>query len=505
MDWRAMSRSRSRTMDWRPTSRSRSRPPENTGFDHTTIPGVTYDGRYAFPAMVGSLPETSKFLSGRGPGLQSSMPGASMLSATRPSPPHTDLPSVYEDPSDHNAHFDPSSDSRYINHMHYSQGLSNFSSPAFAPSSLPSFGFHGAPREIPSSSNSPDQRSFPRHVRKTSFDHTVSKEGIFAGLSGRHQVNGKPLSPDSILGTKRRADAPHAESMLRADPSDVELSLLPHHSHNPSQDSDYDTVGSFPSSNFNFTFAQYDNGFDTRLSDFGRHQHQLHHQDSPQSSISGHVYSTLSSPAIANGGLTAAAAANALAETYAQLNATNLGAADDSGLDYQQLIGMVYPNLENPMQQNPYTHVDPTQILSSIQGENNFPAFHASPSSDGWGNGLQSSSNASPEPYINTSNASTPPSAESVPTGQSSRAGPSNRKYVGLKHGSADDALQRKKSLPAHHTSPKTMEPRSSTSTPDLTEQNKGDDDQTPTLCTNCSTTNTPLWRRDPSGQPLCE
>lgn len=25
-----------------------------------------------------------------------------------------------------------------------------------------------------------------------------------------------------------------------------------------------------------------------------------------------------------------------------------------------------------------------------------------------------------------------------------------------------------------------------------------------PTMCTNCQTTNTPLWRRDPEGQPLC-
>lgn len=28
--------------------------------------------------------------------------------------------------------------------------------------------------------------------------------------------------------------------------------------------------------------------------------------------------------------------------------------------------------------------------------------------------------------------------------------------------------------------------------------------DETPTLCSNCHTTNTPLWRRDPEGQPLC-
>lgn len=29
-------------------------------------------------------------------------------------------------------------------------------------------------------------------------------------------------------------------------------------------------------------------------------------------------------------------------------------------------------------------------------------------------------------------------------------------------------------------------------------------DGENPTMCTNCQTTNTPLWRRDPEGQPLC-
>ena len=30
------------------------------------------------------------------------------------------------------------------------------------------------------------------------------------------------------------------------------------------------------------------------------------------------------------------------------------------------------------------------------------------------------------------------------------------------------------------------------------------DGDSAPTVCTNCQTTITPLWRRDPEGQPLC-
>ncbi|KAG0693249.1 hypothetical protein DFH29DRAFT_964966 [Suillus ampliporus] len=42
---------------------------------------------------------------------------------------------------------------------------------------------------------------------------------------------------------------------------------------------------------------------------------------------------------------------------------------------------------------------------------------------------------------------------------------------------------------------------RSATSTPD---PSSDDEDERPTSCTNCQTTNTPIWRRDPEGQPLC-
>jgi GATA-binding protein len=194
-----------------------------------------------------------------------------------------------------------------------------------------------------------------------------------------------------------------------------------------------------------------------------------------------------------------------MAEGYAQLNAANLAGVDESALDYRQLMGLVYPDNSRS---SLYTHVDPTQILAGGgQGDGGYPSFHASPSSDGWGNGVNSSSNASPEPY-NASNASTPPSTEGAP---STRPAPATRKYIPLKHG-AQEAHKRKQSLPGAAASSPTLGPlRSSTSTPDLTDRkpatgNSGgsDEGEVPTLCTNCQTTNTPLWRRDPEGQPLC-
>ncbi|KAJ7353604.1 kinase-like domain-containing protein [Mycena albidolilacea] len=290
---------------------------------------------------------------------------------------------------------------------------------------------------------------------QTSFDHTVSKDGIFAAIGGRHQVSGKPLSPDSLIGTKRRAEAPHDESLLRADGS----------------------------------------------------PNRFHAPHSSRSSISNAAYQTTSSPP--EGGLSAAvgAASAAMAEGYAQLNPADLACVDEATLDYRQFMGLVYPDTTQ------YMHVDPTQIL----GQDDYghtPGFHASPPNDGWGNGVGSSSNASPEPY-DVSNASTPPSTEGH-AHPPSTARPAQRKYVPLEQGAAaqQEAHKRKQSLPSGAGAGSSPTLRSSTSTPDSTEQKPstsqagqgggGEESEVPTLCTSCQTTNTPLWRRDPEGRPLC-
>jgi GATA-binding protein, other eukaryote len=448
-------------MDWRPTSRSRSRPPESTfSFDNLGMLSET-DQRYGFD-------QDHKFT---GP---SSAPAApSMLAMSRRSPMQTrpDLPPFYDDSQDDT--FDPAS----LGHPNHTSG---FSSPSFAPSSLPSFGLHGMTRPQPI--NLPEhQRSFPRHVRKSSFDHTVAKDGITPGLGGRHQVNGKP-APDQYTGMKRRADAPHAESALRGDPADIDGMQGIANSISDIHDNDsYDRSGrSFPSSSFNFSYPSYDGLFD----------HGAPSNDVNQNYL-GSPHSDNLTPA-------AAAASMAMAEGYASLSAANLtNNGDASGLDYGHFMGMVYPNMDNA--NNAYTHVDPTQIMS-VGGEGSYPAsaFQTSPSSDGWGNGRGSSTNASPEPYIN-STASSPPSIDN------SAAAAGRRKIVGLK-----TEQKKKASGGGSGASPTTA--RSATDSPDLAEgdgaQGKGsgeDGDAPPTLCTNCQTTNTPLWRRDPEGQPLCE
>ncbi|KAI6125778.1 hypothetical protein EV401DRAFT_1855654 [Pisolithus croceorrhizus] len=524
MDWRAVSRSRSRiSMDWRPQSRSRSRP----GYDMS----VQFDGQFPFPPIGQGTSANShetqqgyaRRVSGDMKALAGSpsipIPSTSALPAHRhpSSSLHSALSAVHEGVAEY-VSVPYGSPSRQNAPVHQSShSLSALNTPAFHPSSLPPFGLHGLSK-LPAEDQSTKPRVFPKHVRKTSFDHTVEKEGIFVGPSGRHQVNGKPLSPDSLLGQKRPAETVHAESLLRADPSNIDGTnpRLPH----PRDADQYVNSGSFPSATFSFSCPQFEGMFDLSVQGgsvaHNEFSHMLHASDNRRSSevpfpdsashsLGGPTYTpSVGSPHGVNEGLsTAAAVANtAMSEGYAQPNSANF-LSDDGSLEYH-ILGLPFTSLDPSvgLTQGPYTHVDPTQILPvDHSGESILQSYQASPSSD-WGNGITTSSTESPEPYV-ASTASSPPSVE----GANSRS--QNRKIASMKRVAQD--IQRKKSVPGATVN--VADSRSSTTTPDPTTEGsssstvKGsseDGEQAPTSCTNCQTTNTPLWRRDPEGQPLC-
>lgn len=186
-----------------------------------------------------------------------------------------------------------------------------------------------------------------------------------------------------------------------------------------------------------------------------------------------------------------------------------------------------------------YTHVDPTQLLAQGQGSGpgggsgggggaaggggtggEAGVFHASPSSDGWATGEFSSSTASPEPVQEREEQGRKMgSGAGTGTGVVAGAGAGSvRRGQGQdgkkKGGSGGEVSGSGSSSGAGNGSGgggKTMPMARSVSTPDLTSgvvkgsMTVGEDGtEVPTVCTNCQTTNTPLWRRDPEGQPLC-
>ncbi|KAJ3896245.1 hypothetical protein GG344DRAFT_36990 [Lentinula edodes] len=550
MDWRAISRSRSRiSMDWRPTSRSRSRPPESTSSASTFsgLNGVSFDmvhmnSNLNFSPMSSSMPNSSMIHA-----LAKPMSG---LSATRTrSPPggmNIGMGSIYEDS---NA-FDPSSDTRYSFANHQFAGVQ---SPSFAPSSLPSHVMHHSHPHQSSgirSDSPPPPFGFPRHVRKTSFDHTVSKDSIYPlspAQGGRHQVNGRPLSPKGPnnallvprsglnmaevgLGMKRRADAPHAESLLRGDLTEMPFNM--------GNGAGFTLSHPFPSStSFNFSFPTYDDTstfeaasstnnfegfsdaagvssqFKSARSSISGPTHSPYmtnssndltgHHSHPNHGRGGHSHhnSTGSGGAGSNLSAAAASASVVMAEGYARLSAVN-GIDDLTGGG----IGLGGIGIDDSStgagnSSGPFTHVDPTQILAGSGGV----YAHASPSSDGWGPTSTALPNASGGPGSSSSpeasNASTPPSGEGgsgLLTGSSSKAG---RKYLSLKDektrmNGLGDSLRSGSSTPDLETNSASKDGKGTKS--------NGEDGDNPTLCTNCRTTNTPLWRRDPEGQPLC-
>ena len=509
MDWRELSRSRSRApMDWRAESRSRSRPPHSN--------------------MVQDLDLPSTLLANHRTPLESARPRQSTLSPIPASGPSMPTRSPIT------SHKSSQNNTSYV-HFPGAHPLSppppTFSSPVGHPSSLPASGLHGF-SHLPQ--NPPP--TFPRHVRKTSFDHTVTKDGILADIQGRHQVNGKPRS---IAGTKRGADGPHIESMLRGDilhgMSDLDTAI-------GSSGYDHDAGTGFPSSSFNFSVnpVNYDAYFDMNRAT-GTTNMTLRSFSPSSSSTPLHVRDRTTSsyqirgktpPQINSEGLSAAAAAaaSAVAEGYAQLGLA--GGLDD----YSHILGFYSFSEHTPTtntsvgghlpssgsydtMQIPYTHVDPTQISppsgdidgTGAGGVGNHQVYHdTSPSSDGWGIGSgPTSSGASPEPY-NGSTASTPPSVEGAASGSSGSGTTAStrhptRKIVTSKRVAQE--VQRRKSVSSANGPVPGTSKLSEGSADSNSGSGKGvndDADASVTVCRNCQTTNTPLWRRDPEGQPLC-
>ena len=232
MDWRAISRSRSRisTMDWRSTSRSRSRPPPpGQPFDQGNLSNSWSEGKFAFPAFGELTPLASNVGGGMSRSLDGSLigPNEHATSSSIPipgiasqlrygSPPlssslhshTTHLAAVYEEsaglagpqlmPYANAAQSGPSRLSHTALFQH--QTAPNSVQPTSLPASL-SFHPQNRHRADASSTSDNQQGNLSRQLRKTSFDHSaVRTNSLVSPISKAHDsANGQSDPYDPIL------------------------------------------------------------------------------------------------------------------------------------------------------------------------------------------------------------------------------------------------------------------------------------------------------------------
>jgi hypothetical protein len=190
------------------------------------------------------------------------------------------------------------------------------------------------------------------------------------------------------------------------------------------------------------------------------------------------------------------------------------GSSQDLTSGFDSGDAETHANLQHMMQQylqssggNQYTHINPAQVLGSM------------PLSIPTGNSVGDSPLAEASPHGPTKQM--PRSVGGKPISQKTESRPkaparsnSSPNLAGLKlvgltamDSSSSGNNQAKKPTSATMKQGKNVS-RSGPSTPSSEADNGAGSVMTggeiPTMCTNCQTTNTPLWRRDPDGQPLC-
>ena len=349
----------------------------------------------------------------------------------------------------------------------------------------------------------------PRRVRKTSFDHTVEK-----GSSGSSPGF---IPPPMTAKQARKRPAEASPQILAKAPVPIPEDDGGNFLDFPTADSTNLPPGEFPSTAFTFSFPHsYETFFDmaaattntpantTDMLDFGT---QLS-ASSPGDMLN--FANAFNDSGLAN--MTSFSTSHqAPVETLAPGllqggdGAQSFDGADlnqgDSSVTFQQMMQQ-YLNTNATV--NPFTHINPAQMLGNM-GHTSDRAISVS---------ATDSPHAESSPHGPTKQMPRSVGGKSVPVNkEDARAPPPIR----------SNSSPHLAGLGVQSMTP--SEPSSSQPTKKASKTGKGgsktgpntpssDNDhgagsvitsgEPPTMCTNCQTTNTPLWRRDPDGQPLC-
>ena len=485
MDWRAASRSRSRiAMDWRAQSRSRSRSAFAGGSRLLTVGSEAHAHRLL--AQVGGLsnqqmgrnmPAGPPHLSLDSPVLHDSTTGGN---AVRPSSPQGSAPKELAFAAAPSFEYDPAiiDTTAFDMFANSAPADGHFGPMQQLPLSLANGGMQWKDKapNLPGIAGPglysqteenfhPQYGYLPRRVRKTSFDHTIRPE------------DGTDMLPPANPRKRQAEKSPNVGAI----------------------DSLLDSDTGFPSTSFTFNYPQaYDNFFDIAAACASTPGASANTTSPANPELGGDDTGTAWSsrpPTAAPSGYGTPATYNV--DPSSQMSSMPQTAGDNP-FDFQQLMHLY---LNTNTSAGPFTHINPSQVSGAVPGAHSSdaatpasvgpPPVHPIPKTVG-GKALEARLQPPPPP---------PPPARSIssPNLQTLKMRPMTPSQSNCGHNASTGAMNRKSSVTK--SGPGTPNSESTSDGAPGSIMMTGD---TTTVCTNCQTTNTPLWRRDPEGQPLC-
>lgn len=356
-----------------------------------------------------------------------------------------------------------------------------------------------------SANHHPEYGFLPRLVRKTSFDHKVKERSLSRSATREQEER------EASNNRKRPYEpSPARPAMPISSDERIAAGLSRNLPSFASQSNGF--LNALPATSFDFTIPTSSNGLEVQ---HGRPDGLF---DSNGNMIHGsHGASPLTSPSAVMNAFQASAASNETNDQ--QTNAAELEA----------IMRMFYGSDVGPgqVQQPTLTHINPNQVFNQMGSLENIPFTAHSmlnnlggstaddTSSPAWSYSPASTNNQSPAatpppPHANLVNSlsyqSSPLSSHFPSTVDSTKSSKNGTKDASRSaSGSVSKAEAKKASggTAAATSVKKTADSNSGASSSKSDHASMATADP-PTICSNCNTTKTPLWRRDPEGQPLC-